>query len=950
MSIFDRFFDRKVTKEQRSEVRQEIANQFRVNARISSYENLFAQVRPLIDEMKVVLPYGVDDKGEPLSEKWTPELTVLNTPNESMGRLEFMDLALATWLTEKELNIHVHFKGNKIIGYSILPVGCRKRLSDGTNQFQVNAITGTTYYTDAEVMTLRYSRSPRNMDQGVSPATSVEVWAQIDDVLAQYQKAYFENGATPASITFITASSREKYNEKRQKMETGFGGASNKNKTLYVWKQMLDDGSSANEVEVKPIQGNNSTMAIKEIVNIVTDRLNKSVGVSNFILGDDSSAKYDNAELSDQQFTKRRVYPALAMFWSQFQNELDRILGGLGYAISFDLEIPELTDRAKTKAEIASINASTITMLVNAGAGGSATVKALGLGKEWVTVANAIAKKNAEAVVAPPVMDDNKKKETDTLEVKRCCHHHRTTDANGDPIFAETELAEKKIYDALMELAEQIVLENNPQATRAEIEQLVADILAGEAERGATVMANSLAAQVGSKTVAGELRQTIGSGWNLSDNFIQQLNERTHKIIGGYIDFADETKQNFIAKGAVEGWTQEELRNELMENGLPKHRAETIARSETVHAYRTAGIDSTQTLADKYGLKVNLVWRIADDGACDVCKAMNGKKVPIGKEFPDHGIFKTEDGEDVMVGWEHSYYNDYGREPNAHPNCVLGDTKVLADGVKKMMKYNYSGDIVRITTASGRELAMTANHILLTNHGWVRAKNLRKLDKVVAHRDGIKLLMGDDTIDWDKTTVADEFVALSETQGVVATKMPMTAKDFKGDAVENEEVEIILPDRLLRDEGDVSGGEDLCQFDFITRSDFASSLDSVGTLDQLLVGTLASTNGIVGGECERLARLGSKSGHSDTHSLTSATAYNTRLEESFTNSPTANIEALRESFLADAGLIEFDDVIGVEVEHVDSIPVYDLETTSTLYSANGIVVSNCRCYFETEVE
>ena len=949
MSIFDRFFDKRATKEQRSQVRQEIANQFRVNALCSSYENLFAQVRPLIDEMKVVLPYGVDDKGEVLNEKWTPELTVLNTPNESMGRLEFMDLALATWLTEKELNIHVHFTGNKVSGYSILPVGCRKRLSDGTNQFQVNEITGTTYYTDAKVMTLRYSRSPRNMDQGVSPATSVEVWAQIDDVLAQYQKAYFENGATPASITFITASSREKYNEKRQKMETGFGGASNKNKTLYVWKQMLDDGSSANEVEIKPIQGNNSTMAIKEIVDIVTDRLNKSVGVSNFILGDDSSAKYDNAELSDQQFTKRRVYPALSMFWSQFQNELDRILGGLGYAITFDLEIPELTDRAKTKAEIASINANTITALVNAGASGSATVKALGLGKEWVTVANAIAKKNAEAVVIPPVEADAKKKETDAVE-HHCCHHHRTTDANGDPIFAETELAEKKIYEALMELAEQIVLENNPNATRAEIEQVVAEVLAGEAERGATDMANNLVAQVGDKTVAGSMEASFSGGWKLSDNFIERLNERTHKIIGSYIDFTDETKQNFIAKGAVEGWTQEELRNELMENGLPKSRAETIARSETVHAFRTAGIDSTQTLADEYGLKVNLVWRIADDGACDVCKAMNGTKIPLGKTFPDHGVFKTEDGEEVMVGWEHSYYNDYGREPNAHPNCVLGDTKVLADGVKKMMRYNYSGDVVRIKTASGRELAMTINHILLTNRGWVRAKNLRKLDQVIAHRDGIKLFAGDDAIDGNEATVANEFVALSKAKGVVATKVPMTAKDFKGDATPNEEVDIILPDRLLWDEVDASGGESLRQFNLITRSDFASPLDSVGTLDQLLVGTLASTNGIVGGACERLALLGSKSGHSDTHGLTSATAYNTRLEESFANSSTANIKALRESFLADAGLIEFDDIVDVEIEHVVGIPVYDLETTSTLYSANGIVASNCRCYFTTEVE
>ncbi|WP_407457158.1 hypothetical protein [Fibrobacter sp.] len=26
--------------------------------------------------------------------------------------------------------------------------------------------------------------------------------------------------------------------------------------------------------------------------------------------------------------------------------------------------------------------------------------------------------------------------------------------------------------------------------------------------------------------------------------------------------------------------------------------------------------------------------------------------------------------------------------------------------------------------------------------------------------------------------------------------------------------------------------------------------------------------------------------------------------------------------------------------------MYDLETTSTLYAANGIVSSNCRCYFD----
>ena len=681
MSIFDRLFDRNVVE--KTQVRQEISNLFKVNALCSSYENLFAQIRPLVDEMKVVVPYGVGKNGARLAPSRTPELTLLDNPNEDMGRMEFMDLVLSTWLTEREVNIHVHKEGKRITGYTVLPVGCRSRNGTGENVFQVTEVyNGTKYYTDAEVMTLRYSRSPRNMDFGVSPATSVEVWAQIDDVLAQYQRAYFENGATPASITFITASTKEKYDAKRKKMEGGLRGASNKNKTLYVWKQMLDDGSTANEVEVKPIQGNNSTMAIKEIVEIVNDRLNKSVGVSNFILGDDSSAKYDNAELSDHQFTKRRVYPALVMFWSQFQHELDRIKGGLGYGIDFSLEIPELTERSKVKADITATTTNTLISLINAGARPLAAVKALGLGNNWNVVATGIYEKtqlNALQAVQttqtqtqpqdePEVAQNANIQATEHSEDACCCHHH-TNDANDDPIFADTELGENKIYDALYKMAEKILLEKYPDMTREDIEKIIIEVLTDDGHRGANEMAVALGAQVNDKVIAGEITAgAAGQGYKLSERFVQDLEERTQQIVGRYIDLSEEIKAQVTETGKFEGWSASQLKSKLKEN-MPKARAEMISRTETVHAFRTAGIENTKNLADEYGLKVNLIWQIADEGACDICKAMNGKKVPVGEAFPDHADYTTEDGENIQVGWEHSYYNDNGKEPNAHPNC-----------------------------------------------------------------------------------------------------------------------------------------------------------------------------------------------------------------------------------------------------------------------------------------
>ena len=95
-----------------------------------------------------------------------------------------MDSAFATWLTEEELNIHVHRNGNRIIGYTILPVGCRSINNlTGGYRFDVYTETGLEVLTEEEVMTLRFSRSPRNIDKGVSPATSAFTAAQIDDLM-----------------------------------------------------------------------------------------------------------------------------------------------------------------------------------------------------------------------------------------------------------------------------------------------------------------------------------------------------------------------------------------------------------------------------------------------------------------------------------------------------------------------------------------------------------------------------------------------------------------------------------------------------------------------------------------------------------------------------------------------------------------------------------------------
>lgn len=669
MSFIDRFKDAVKRKKSR-DFAQELSNQFFLSPMCSDYENLFAQVRPLIDEMKTVMPYGVTDRGTRLSSNKTPELEWLKNPNDEMGWAEFADVMFATWLTEDELDIHLHRdERGRVIGYTIIPPECRIYLGYGKWEWQVMTTEGIQSLEEDEVMRLRFSRSPRNIQKGVSPASSVRVWAQIDDLISQYQRAYFENGAIPATITFITASTYEKYNATRKELENNLKGAHNRNKTVYAWRQFDNDtGNSVDQVEVKTIQGNNSTLAIREIVDIVNDRLNKSIGVSNFILGDDSSAKYDNAELSDHQFTKRRVYPALMSFWNQFQHELERLLGGLGYAISFDLEIPELTERVKAKAEIARIRSESLVNIISAGATGLNAVRALGLPGCWQGAANDIyAKSLAGELLAPVSVDYEKPKAIESTIDKKATvekqdniikSHNCACHKDKLPPMSKEE---KELYDILVEIGGYFI--ENEKVPIDEVIKRMTEILEEDAKNGAIEGAKALQL-LADKEVANEVLKTISNGEvYVSETLKTRIANRASLLANGYSDYARKVVENALA-GAGDLTANE--RRKLLTEAMPVERAELIARNETLYAIRSGRLEQDESLAEKYGLNVRLVWRTSgDDDVCDICAAMEGETVELGKAFND--TVELADGE--IAKWEQSSWNDDGRIPDAHVNC-----------------------------------------------------------------------------------------------------------------------------------------------------------------------------------------------------------------------------------------------------------------------------------------
>lgn len=670
-------------------VAQEIRQGFFLSPICSDYENLFAQVRPLINELKIVRPFAVNERGEKIkNQAKAPELALLDYPNSEMGWAEFADLMFATWLTKDQLFIRVHFdeKRRNVIGYTIIP-SAAYTWNGYEFVWDIVKQDGTHDIIDkSEVMTLRFSRSPDDPFKGVSPATAARVWAQTDDIVAQYQRAYFENGAIPATITFITASTREKYEQTRYELESKLKGAKNHNKTVYAWRQMLpESGATMDQVEVKTIQAPNNTMAIKEIVDIINDRLNKAVGVSNFILGDDSSAKYSNAELSQQQFIRNRVYPALVTFWSQFQFELDRITGGLGYGIQFELEIPELTERAQVRAETNKINAETLIGLIANGSDPTSAVQALELPEAWNKVAaglyiTALAgnQTNTEATLA----GINTSTFTgDSLHpVSHACQCH------NDAI--ELTPNEQKVYDLLIDLANAII-DEDPSVTPEEIADRMVELLEKEAQKGGNSAYKQIIELVQDEDIKKALTEAASDGYKLSSALQDRIKQRTAEIVRNYD--ADVREQMRSVLNNTRGLTASEIKERLQQI-IPEYRARMIARTETVYAFKSAALDNDASINERFDLNMSIIWHCQGDGkTCDVCAAMDGQKVPVGKAFTDYLYVEPgtvlANGHEFDTGapiyFDHNEWNDQGTIPQAHPNCRCTYLVEIKPGGKK---------------------------------------------------------------------------------------------------------------------------------------------------------------------------------------------------------------------------------------------------------------------------
>lgn len=470
-------------------------------------------------------------------------------------------------------------------------------------------------------------------------------------------------------------------------------------------------------------------------------------------------------------------------------------------------------------------------------------------------------------------------------------------------------------------------------------------------------------------------------GHPVSIDRVKQLGGRVLTELEGVTAAMETQMKRELIDGLSQGMSPRQVARNINDRveKIGKTRARAIAQTESMRAHSEGQLDAMERQGvDKIGIMVE--WSTSGLGVtgagyaspCELCSPLEGI------------VLKVSEARGMLP---------------RHVNCVTGDSVVIADDVNSVMKSHFTGQIVKLITSAGRELSITPNHMLLTQFGFVPAKFINEGIKIVQAPSFDTESVDTPNDQGNVTTIADAFAAFAESGAMTTVSMPLAAEDIHGDGKFcNSEVNIVRPNGELRDEvvGALRKEVPLISF---KRFDGKRSLSRTSPANQLLKTSAFSSDRSMGIFRDALAFFLGSILHAKEHSLGSVSLYDARIFEPLRNHSTATatmfcdcldahpiLKHLADSFRSywvtvrrrpslvlpefeiDASLfkstcdailtyteaggdffgaqsagIKFDDVVSAETVHVVNLPVYDLETDSTVYRVNGLVTSNCRC-------
>jgi SPP1 gp7 family putative phage head morphogenesis protein len=422
---------------------------------------------------------------------------------------------------------------------------------------------------------------------------------------------------------------------------------------------------------------------------------------------------------------------------------------------------------------------------------------------------------------------------------------------------------------------------------------------------------------------------------------------------------------NGIARGQGPAQTAKDMADGM---GMGLERALLIARTESARAYRTGSLEQYRQSGVVRGFK-RLVKK---ETACLACLMLDGETFDLESDLDDHPRGKAE----------------------------LPGNLIVSSAPDAFITLSHNGDIVVIRAASGKFLAITPYHPVLTDRGWIAAKFIKEGDNII----------GDGRNDWTSDIVSpyeDHIPTLVEK--IPSTfdmlrlgSVPETSKYLNSNR-EDGQVNVIFANRLLLNSNNTLIEEQVKQCLFRCGDIAFMGFDALSALAKKFVRLSASSRPLLSFGDNSFPFRGGQLGKSQPGSLTGSPMINSHFSQvssnyiprnpkrfgdallrfagditikdfiarqddlipgidgkftglnsrSFGFSPeqTLSLETIRKGLLGSvptmggnlgtiASEVIFDRVIQVDVSHFSG-HVYSLQTREGWYSSNGIISHNC---------
>lgn len=648
-----------------------------INSLNSSYDNNYASIIRIAERFATTLPYAVDAKGERLATI-PAGIKALYNPNRQMSSIRFFKTLATLALVHPSVYVLVWRKDgaqtipggqitpNNIAGFTFLENVTVSIEADGRTFYR----TYDREYTDQEVIAISLDVNPYAILQGYSPSMAVKKWSSVDDYIVDYQAGHFKNGAVPSGMFIITAPTVDAYNEIVDFLQSHHRGAGNNNNVIYSHRPTNTTTGQAEQSQIEwiPFSQSNKDLALKDLFEEMEKVKDIAFGVPREVKGYLQNSNYASATTAEHIFDKYVVLPKLTQIWTDFTHELNRITGGLGWAISFDFDVTALADEEKVKSENTKVQLDTLLEALDRGFTIDSAVTSLGLPDEF---------KNLDLATVPepqkPEIDDGLPNLADQTETANKCHceHHINKIADPNPQDIDPNLRsaitgqmEQQINQAINGKEYNL---DNEQSNKFADQMMVVLASIMSINGGAQYdLGQSLILQSG--ITLGELPAYAPSK-SLLNSYLKTLQE----VAKGYGEETATSIRRVLERGQLESWDNQQIADGLREiMDTDEWRIQRLARSEVHRANGLSSVDAMAQLSEETGVKFNKTWRINPNtrNHCPLCLSMNGKTFPLNSDF-----LSAED-----TNWISKESAD------AHPNCNCYMQFSVTEDSKKSIK------------------------------------------------------------------------------------------------------------------------------------------------------------------------------------------------------------------------------------------------------------------------